>query len=354
MDIGYDGSYPSTAQDGWGIFLGGGTNSITISNTVIHNVAGAGIEMSGAVSNVTVANSQIHNMTGGAGSDGIDVTTDSTGAWATNLTFTGDTIWNTSDNGFDIKGTNVTLTNCAAHGITGSDYTLSSPNSTTQQGSFTMTNDIGYAAGQTVVQAVWAPILTITNSSFRNGGAGETTFIYDGGMPWGGNLTTSGDKFYYAGTTSSAVAADIQKQNATLKMDNDQYYNSSRTTATFVVRNGTASTTYGNAAFNNGSFYAGQGQEQHGHAVLQNIAPYLVSTSLPAAAAAASSASFSAVGLDAQQRALTYTWTFGDGTAAVAGASVKHTFAASGTYQVTLVIGDGVGKTTIVQTLTVL
>ena len=40
---------------------------------------------------------------------------------------------------------------------------------------------------------------------------------------------------------------------------------------------------------------------------------------------------------------LTYTWNFGDGTEAVVGQSVSHTFVASGQYDATLTVTDDFG-----------
>ena len=38
---------------------------------------------------------------------------------------------------------------------------------------------------------------------------------------------------------------------------------------------------------------------------------------------------------------LTYSWDFGDGSAAGSGKTADHTFAAAGTYPVTLTVSDG-------------
>jgi hypothetical protein len=75
--------------------------------------------------------------------------------------------------------------------------------------------------------------------------------------------------------------------------------------------------------------------------------PILLGVSVPASATAGQPVTFSAslvdlwAGLGAGQP----TWSFGDGTQ-VAGATVTHTFAAAGTYAVTLNAADALGNTT--------
>jgi PKD repeat protein len=59
---------------------------------------------------------------------------------------------------------------------------------------------------------------------------------------------------------------------------------------------------------------------------------------------AATVLTFVASGRDPEGGALTYTWSFGDGTAG-SGASVQHTFNTAGVFTVTVTIGDPAGAT---------
>lgn len=56
--------------------------------------------------------------------------------------------------------------------------------------------------------------------------------------------------------------------------------------------------------------------------------------------------SFTGAGTDADGGTLAYSWNFGDGTPAVSGASVQHTYAAANTYNVTVTVTDGQGGST--------
>ena len=266
LDIGYAGHYPTDAQDGWGIFMGPGTHDVTVSRCDIHHVAGPGIGINGNADHISIVDTQIHDTSGDSGSDGIDVDVQD-GRHATYLTFTGDAIWNTSDDGFDIKGDHVTLTNCVAHGIARCGYKCWSP--ATQPGEFTLDKVVGYDVGETVIRGIHAPHLTITNSSFRNSGAGETTFIYDGGQAWGGKLNLANNRFYYTGTIGYAAAADIQKRDTALTLDGDQFHNANNVNNGLILRDGPKSaTTFANSAFNDGCFTKATGLEPHGRSAM--------------------------------------------------------------------------------------
>jgi autotransporter-associated beta strand protein len=67
-------------------------------------------------------------------------------------------------------------------------------------------------------------------------------------------------------------------------------------------------------------------------------------TATPNPATAGQHVAFSLTATDANQDPLTYTWDFGDGTAAGSGATVSHTFAAAGRYTVVATVSDGLAQ----------
>ena len=75
-----------------------------------------------------------------------------------------------------------------------------------------------------------------------------------------------------------------------------------------------------------------------------NGAPTVVASADPAGGTAPLTVAFSATGQDPEGDALTYAWSFGDGGTAE-GATATHTFAAAGTYSVTVTVKDAKGAT---------
>jgi hypothetical protein len=75
-----------------------------------------------------------------------------------------------------------------------------------------------------------------------------------------------------------------------------------------------------------------------------NRAPTVVASADPTGGVAPLTVAFSATGTDADGDALTYAWSFGDGGTAE-GASASHTFAAAGSYSVTVTVKDAKGAT---------
>ncbi|HEY5328598.1 MAG TPA: PKD domain-containing protein [Acidobacteriaceae bacterium] len=74
------------------------------------------------------------------------------------------------------------------------------------------------------------------------------------------------------------------------------------------------------------------------------VGPPVADAGGPYEGVAGEAISFSGVGVDPQAQALTYAWTFGDGTVG-AGASVSHTYAVAGNYSATLTVTDASGLT---------
>ncbi|WP_404791342.1 PKD domain-containing protein [Altericista sp. CCNU0014] len=78
-----------------------------------------------------------------------------------------------------------------------------------------------------------------------------------------------------------------------------------------------------------------------------NIAPIPTGVTLSSTLTEGNSATFSATATDpGTLDTLTYTWTFGDGTPAVTGQSVSHTYPDNGTYAISLTVTDKDGATT--------
>ena len=85
---------------------------------------------------------------------------------------------------------------------------------------------------------------------------------------------------------------------------------------------------------------------------VNNVAPTITSLSAPTQLSEGEAATFSATATDPGHDALTFVWTFGDGTEAVTGQNIDHTFADNGMYPVTLTVTDAEGGT-VSQTLMV-
>ena len=74
--------------------------------------------------------------------------------------------------------------------------------------------------------------------------------------------------------------------------------------------------------------------------------PPLVNAGGPYSGTAGQSIAFAATGSDPDGDALAFSWDFGDGLPAVAGAQVSHSYAAAGTYVATVTASDGKGGVT--------
>ena len=78
---------------------------------------------------------------------------------------------------------------------------------------------------------------------------------------------------------------------------------------------------------------------------MQNASPTITQLTGPLTLDEGQAGQYAATASDPGNDVLTYLWDFGDGTAAVKGSSVTHEFAASGTYDMTLNVSDGDGRT---------
>jgi hypothetical protein len=186
------------------------------------------------------------------------------------------------------------------------------------------------------------------NSTLGDEGiVGETTFWYQAGYsydPWSGQLAASNCVFEYIGNTSYAYACTVSVQNVSqIDMDYDTYYNLQLPNQAFSLTTSSSSASYSNTAIANGSFYAATGLEQHGTAALVNVAPFIQSSSVESDVNEGTEQTFSAVAMDPEDRALTYTWSFGDGTSPSVGSSVTHAYQYFGTYPAVLTVDDGQG-----------
>jgi PKD repeat protein len=88
---------------------------------------------------------------------------------------------------------------------------------------------------------------------------------------------------------------------------------------------------------------------------VDNVAPVIASVTLPQNVQAGTAAQFTAIATDVGTRdTLTYSWNFGDNTAATIGQNSSHTYTTAGTYSVILTVTDSDGGvTTINQNITV-
>ncbi len=90
----------------------------------------------------------------------------------------------------------------------------------------------------------------------------------------------------------------------------------------------------------------GSGVQSIGARILDGGAPAFGAVSTPTTATAGQAATFSATATDRFSPIASTTWNFGDGSAAATGPSVQHTFAAAGSYDVTVTATDAVGNDT--------
>ena len=74
-----------------------------------------------------------------------------------------------------------------------------------------------------------------------------------------------------------------------------------------------------------------------------DVAPQITDLPVPKKVYSLDPTNFSATATSPLGEPLTYTWNFGDGTEAVVGQSVSHTFVASGQYDATLTVTDDFG-----------
>ena len=82
--------------------------------------------------------------------------------------------------------------------------------------------------------------------------------------------------------------------------------------------------------------------------ILDRKAPTVTST-IPITATVGVAATFKATATDATSGVKSYSWVWGDGTAATAGATATHTFTQAGTFTVTLKVPDKAGNITAVK-----
>jgi len=129
--------------------------------------------------------------------------------------------------------------------------------------------------------------------------------------------------------TQSSVSALIEHIGYANNSDNPS---SAARTVTFLVDDGDGASGIATATVN---------------ITAVNDAPLINSASVnPATAIAGKPVSFDASATDPEGTSLTYAWNFGDGSASGIGASLTHTYGATGIYTVTLTVTDADGGST--------
>jgi hypothetical protein len=366
LNLSYDGLWGSTSVDGaGGIRMFGGTHDVTIENCVIDHCSDAGLSGLGDVSDILIENCDSHDNNDGDGTggsaDGFNFTWNTVNGvvqYASNIVFLNDRAWNCTDDGIDVKGDKITYENCKVWNIGACCYKAWSISDGAEgvQGHFLVEDCLGYDAGETVFKALHQPDVQLINCTFINsdnstlgdeGVVGESTLWYTPAYsydPWSGSLAASNCVFEYIGNTSYAYAASVSVQNLSyLDMDYDTYYNLQLPNQAFSLTTSSSSTSYSNTAIANGSFYAATGLEQHGTAAPVDVAPFILSSSVPSDINEGTAQAYSAAAMDPEDRTLTYTWSFGDGTSPSVGSSVTHSYQHFGTYPAVLTVDDGQG-----------
>ena len=322
-----------------------GVDSITISNTDIHDIGGVGIVGIGSVRNVTIDGLTIHNIDDGNGAagdgDGINITyADNT--WADNITIRNTRVWDTSEDGIDIKANNVLLENDVVYNTGADGFKAWSVWATgyAQQGHFTVRNLVGWDAGQVVFEAFSLPVLTIENSTFV--GAGEQTVLYKrpyNTEPWKGSVSIQNTVMEHL---SGGAALAVNKTGNTLfSLQGNTYYSTS-SSAVQVYTSSSATSSFSSAAMANGSFTSAMGTESDGSGTRVNVSPVVLFAEGAQPLAPGQSGSFAGLAVDPDGSSVTYIWTFGDGGTA-SGATSTHTYASNGTYTAALTATDSAG-----------
>lgn len=360
-EFAYSGNQTMPGNDGKPIRLTGGAHDITIRNSDFHHVAGPGVYGLGNVYNVLIENSVSHDnndyRSTSGDADGFTFTNAALD-YPRNITFRNVMVWNTSEDGIDVKGDNIVEENVTVWNVGANAFKAWSPAAENVQGHFTFNNVVGFAAGQTVMEAFYHPDITLTNSilvgnddsPFKERAHSETTFIYkayssdDPAGPWSGRLYSRNNIFMHLGaSTTNAVVMELHGDNTVLDMDGDTIY--SRNTPNYVVglRRSGVTRYYSNDRIASGEFYAAQQIEQHVSSRQMAVAPVAALLPLSGSVPLGQVAELTAVGADPAGQALTYSWTLGDGAAASVDV-VNHLYGAIGTYNISLTARNSSGQ----------
>ncbi len=297
---------PGSSASGRGVRLRG-ADYITISNSNIQDVGGVGIAAIGHVDNCTFSNLTIHNINDGAGTsgdaDGINFTyADNT--WADYVNINNVSVWDTTEDGIDIKADHVTETNDTVYDVGSVAFKAWSVNGGgvyENQGHFTFDNCYGFGGGEATFKAFSLPALTISNSKFYGGGSTEPTVYYKaaaGGETWNGSLDIQNTIMEHVGGNYALEAN--QTGDTHFNLQGNTYY-SSGSKATDILTSG-GSKTFTDAQMGDGTFYNSMGVESKGSGAKVNLPPAVFYANGTQPLAAGQTGNFSAMAVDPEGR----------------------------------------------------
>jgi hypothetical protein len=146
-EFAYSGDQTAAGQDGKPVRMTNGAHDITIRNCDFHHVAGPGIVGLGNVYNVLIENCISHDNNDFRGTDGdadgITFTHYSPTEYPHDITIRNVSVWNTSEDGVDIKADNVVEENVTVWNVGANAFKVWSPPTTNVQGHFTLDHLVG-------------------------------------------------------------------------------------------------------------------------------------------------------------------------------------------------------------------
>ncbi len=274
-----------------------GAHHITLRNCEIHDVAGPGVAVLDDCHNITFIDTDIYNLDDGRGIDGdadgftIDDSLVGEGAatnrWPSYIRFENCRTWNASEDGFDVKADHVVLDRCEAWSVGANAFKLwsiadtrSNPAVGIAQTRFTLTNSLGYDAGESCLEVINEPSATILNCTFVATQGAQETFIIPRVKPyntWTGSITARNNIFVHlgvnTGTDSPVRAMVVDTFGWELDLDYNVYAAPSHPAHTILRRvNGAPGTYYDPAAIDSGAMFAAEGFEEHGRGTIPTFA----------------------------------------------------------------------------------
>ncbi len=358
-EFSWSGDMLGTNCDGKPIRMFSGTHDITIRNDIFHHVAGPAIVGVGNISNILIEDCVIHdnNDHRGTAGDADGITFTNAGVlYPHDLTLHNVTVYNTSEDGVDIKADNVVEQNVQVWNVGSVCFKAWSPPNIVQ-GHFTFDHCLAYNAGVVVFKAFYHPDITLTNSVFvasdnspwMTTANSEQTVLYKGytsgndAGPWPGRFYSRNNIFMNLNrNTGLGSALTLYSDNVVLDMDYDNIYSQNMPAYGSWIQTDGTEHDYSNAQIAAGALWTGEQIEQHATSQLIAVPPavaplapqYLIPLGQPVQLEGAAGDPF--------VQMLNYTWDFGDGQQA-AGEDVSHQYAYVGKYTVTLTVDDGMG-----------
>lgn len=281
------------ASEGKAARIRRGAHHIDFRNCEFDHIAGPGVLVADDSHDITFLNCLSHDNDDGRGvdgdADGFTVDDVLTGEghpenlWPYNVRFLNCTSWNNTEDGFDAKGDNILFDRCKTwnNGANGFKcWAISNskeePPVGLQRTRFTVQNCLAYNVGETCIEPIHQPELTILNSTFIATGEAAETFIiprhksYD---PWEGIIYARNNIFVHLGDSPStnsqirALFADVH--NWQIDMDYNVFAAPNLPEHTILRRiDGQPGIYYSETQIESGGLFTGEGWGQHARGIL--------------------------------------------------------------------------------------